>query len=180
MAAAKNKTSKLSLCAIVSALAVALMLVSRLFTIADYSITALCGLLMGVIVIECGVKWALASYVATALLAVLIAPGECSILFVAFFGYYPVVKVLLDKIHIALGWVLKLALFNAVIVSLLYLLRLLSVPMDDIEFLNPVLSIVIVLALSNIVFVLYDILFGRLMLMYMNKIHSRIYRFLNK
>lgn len=180
MAAAKNKTSKISLCAIVSALAVALMLVSRLFTVADYSITALCGLLMGVIVIECGAKWALASYVATALLAVLIAPGECSILFVAFFGYYPVVKVLLDKMQIVLGWILKLALFNAVIVSLLYLLRALAVPMDDIEFLNPVLSIVLVLVLLNIVFVLYDILFGRLMLMYMNKIHSRIYKFLNK
>lgn len=180
MAAAKNKTSKISLCAIVSALAVALMLVSRLFTVADYSITALCGLLMGVIVIECGTKWALASYVATALLAVLIAPGECSILFVAFFGYYPVVKVLLDKMQLVLGWILKLALFNAVIVSLLYLVELLAVPLDDIEFLNPVLSIVLVLVLSNIVFVLYDILFGRLMLMYMNKIHSRIYKFLNK
>ncbi len=180
MAAAKSRASKVALCAVVSALAIALMIISRVFTIADYSITALCGLLMGVIVIECGAKWALVSYVATALLAVMLAPGECSILFVAFFGFYPVVKIVFDRMRLALGWILKLALFNAVVVSLFYLVDLLAVPLMDIKFLSPVMSIIILLVLSNIVFVLYDILFGRLMTLYMIKIHSKIYKFMNR
>ncbi len=178
MAAVKNKSSKIALCAVVSALAVALMLLAKVVSVADYSITALCGLVIGVIVIECGIKWALASYAVISLLGVLLAPGECSILFVAFFGYYSVIKIYFDKLPKIVGWILKLALFNVVVISVFYVIDALVAPVIDIDFLSPLVSIILLLALANLVFILYDTLFNRLMSLYWVKVHSKISKYI--
>lgn len=176
MAAVKFKTGTLVLAAIVASLIDVLMLISRVVRVADYSLTLLCGLLIGVIVIECGPLWATATYAVSAALGLLLAGNECALLFLVFFGYYPVLKPLLERLTKGIAWLLKLAAFNAVIVLSYALVEQLVLPDWSAIGGSPLWQIALLLIGANAVFVLYDLLFGRVMAWYMARLHPTVGR----
>ena len=78
----------------------ALSLVCMLLTIfpfADYALPALAGVLLIPIVLESGVKWGFMVYAVVGILNAILTPSlEAKVLFIAFFGYYPVLKALIE------------------------------------------------------------------------------------
>lgn len=59
-----------------------------------------------------GRGWAAGVYATVALLSILLFPGTAAIAFAAFFGYYPILKSVFERIHnIALVWSLKYGLY---------------------------------------------------------------------
>ncbi|MGI6265334.1 MAG: hypothetical protein ACOYJY_07755, partial [Acutalibacteraceae bacterium] len=83
-------------------------------------------------------------------------------LFILFFGYYPLIKWPLDLRPKPVGWLIKLALFNAAVVAA-YALMLLVFHLDPGVFeLFGVNLPAVLLALGNAVFVLYDFVLSRL------------------
>ena len=94
-----KQTSKVALCGVLSALSVMLMLLT-VIPIATYALPAMAGAVLIPIVVEAGPRWGWMSYAAVALLCLLIGPEpEAKVLFVTFFGYYPVLKAQLERLH---------------------------------------------------------------------------------
>ena len=99
------------------------------------------------------------SYACVALLSLLITPSmEAKVLFIAFFGYYPVLKALIERLRkIWLEWIIKLAVFNLTMIGAYWImLTFLGLPADSFEIFGLDLPFVI-LAIGNVAFVLYDI-----------------------
>jgi len=152
-----KQSAKIALCGVLGALAVVCMMLT-VIPVSTLALTALAGIVLMPVSLEGGVKWGFAAYAAAAALTFFIAPDfEAKLLFIAFFGYYPTLKLLLDRLASkVLQWVLKLLLFNAAVVAV-YLLLMFVGGLEPDEFevfgINMPLAL---LGLANVVFVIFD------------------------
>ena len=174
-----KQTSKITLSAIMASLATTFMLLSY-FPYFVYAIPAFAGLFIMVVVIEINKKWALMAYIASAVLVFLLADPESRFLYVFFFGYYPIAKALIEKINKPfIEWPIKLLIFNAAVLSVyLIFANLFGFSMEgDLGELGRY-GAYILLAVGNIVFVLYDIAVSRMSMAYMYVLHPKIKKIL--
>ncbi len=173
-----KNTKKITFCAIMSALAAVIMLVSY-FPYFTYAVPALAGLCVMVVVIEIGCKWAFFTYLTSAFLAFLFAETESKLIYICFFGFYPIIKCLVEKLGKPVTeWILKLLTFNACVVSLYFIFaEVLMLSFDDMGKLAEY-GAVILLILGNIVFVVYDFAVSRLSFTYYDRFHSKIQKLL--
>ena len=174
-----RESSKAALGGIISALAVVVMLITYFSPLLVYTAPPFAGILLIVIVNEIGYRWAFGTYVAISLLSVfLIADKESAVYFTMFFGYYPVLKLLMDgKLKSRLlRTILKLLLFNASIAASVALcIFVFHIPYDDLTEKGFVLPIIFLVMLNMLLYV-YDRLVTGLQLLYQNKIGKRIKR----
>lgn len=114
-----KRSGQVALCGMIAAVCILLMLMTGLFPFATYALPAVAGLLMVAVVVECGVKWAVMVYVAVSLLAIFITPDrEAMLMFVFFFGHYPIIKAGLERIRLRpLEWLVKFGVFNACVLA---------------------------------------------------------------
>ncbi len=170
-----NNTKKITFCGVFAALAVALMLCGHFLPTLTYAIPALAGLIMVVPLIECGVSWAFGCYVTSSLIIFLIGENETKILFVLLFGYYPILKLLIEKLkNIAVEWVLKLLVFNAAAIASYYIMSFIyAISFDDLGDFGRY-GAYIFLGLCNIVFVVYDIGVSRIASFYISTMRNKL------
>lgn len=117
------------------------------------------------IYIEYGTKTALTVYAAVSVVALLILPDKYSaLLFAVFAGYYPVLKAKLEGFKRPVAWILKIVIFNIVIVCLYVLGKYVLAIESDV----PLVEITVML-LGNAVFVLADMLASKLIIIYLLK-----------
>lgn len=161
-----------------AALSAAFMLLSY-FPYFTYAVPAVSGLFIMIAVIEINRKWALLSYFASALPVLLLAEPESKLIYLCFFGYYPILKALLDGIgKPVLEWLLKIAVFNTAVIAVYACFAgAFGVSADDFGTLGKY-GIPILLAFGNIVFVLYDIAVSRAASAYMIMLHPKLKKFL--
>ena len=77
-----------------------------------YVIPIVTGLLVLFVAEVSDKKWGVGVYFATSLLSLLlITDKEAALTYALFFGYYPLIKDVMEKLPKALGWVLKFLLF---------------------------------------------------------------------
>lgn len=176
-----NHSGKVALGGMVTALCVVLMFLTGVIPIATYALPAVSGVLLVVIVIEMGAKWSWMVYAAVSVLSLLFAPDkEAAVLFVLFFGYYPILKSHIEKRQgkKLLAWVLKFLVFNAAMIASFFIaVKLLSIPEDSFTLFGVYLPWVFLL-LGNIVFLIYDYALSGLILMYIQKLHSSVKKML--
>ncbi len=129
--------------------------------------------------IEVGALWALGAYFAAAVISLVTGEMQSAILFVAFFGYYPVLKAVIERLKRQTAeWILKLLCFNAAaVVSYFVMSVILSIPLGDLAVWGKY-SLLVLLLLCNIVFVLYDIGISRVASYYIVHLHDRVKRIL--
>lgn len=166
-----RNSSKTALGGIIAALSVTTMFLTAVFTTLSYALPAAAGILLVVVVIDVDKKWAFGVYAATALLALLVLPNkEAAVMYVFFFGHYPIVKAILEKrLKGALLWVLKFVIFNvSVVLAYVIILYVFQLPFEDMEKYGK-WAVWILLAMGNVVFVIYDIALSRLVTLYMLK-----------
>mgnify|MGYP006962943283 CR=1 FL=1 len=170
----KNNTFKVTFCGIAVALSTVFMLLSY-FPYLTYAIPAITGLLTMVIVIEIGVKWALCAYFAASVLIFIFAEPESKLMYICLFGYYPILKALVERIGKAVPeWIIKFAVFNASALTVYYLLAgVFGISTEDFGTLGKYSEYIFLIA-GNIVFVLYDIAISRVSAVYMNLLHPKI------
>ena len=177
----KNKSaSSVAFGGIISALAVIMMFFTGVFPFATYALPALSGLLLVVIVIDHGLKWAWCVYAAISALVILITPDrEAATMFVLFFGYYPILKSVLEGIkYRALEYIIKFAIFNVtMVVAYLLIIYVLGIP-DILEEFGELgkYGVWIMLGLGNVVFILYDITISRLICIYTGWLKPKIFK----
>ena len=173
-----KKTGKITLCAMMAALATVFMLTSY-FPYLTYAIPAVAGLFIMIAVIETNLKWATVSFVASAVIIALVAEPEAKMLYIMFFGYYPILKALFEKIKSrVLEYVLKFALFNTAIgLSYGLVAALFSIPVDDMNDFGKYTAIIL-LAAANVIFPIYDLAVSRMAEFYMVRVHPSVKKIL--
>lgn len=175
-----KKTAKITFSAIMSALAVVIMLTSY-FPYLTYAIPAIAGLCIMVVLIETNYKWAFFSYIASAVLVFMFGEMESKFMYVFLFGHYPILKAFIEKINKpVIEWILKVVLFN---ISILIVYGIFSgifaISVDDFGPFKQY-GVAVLLILANIVFVVYDIAVARMSMLYINMLHPKIKRLFKK
>ena len=144
-----------------------------------YAVPAVTGLLTMMLVIEINVKWAFVAYIAASVLVFIFAEPESKLMYICLFGYYPIVKALIERINKpVIEWILKLAVFNvAAIMIYAVFAGMFGVSIDDFSTLGKY-GAYIFLGFGNAVFVLYDITVSRLSGTYIYRIHPKVKKLL--
>jgi hypothetical protein len=122
-------------------------------------------------VIEAGFGAGAFVFAGSGILAALIVPDKTSaLIFALFFGYYPLVKSLAERLrHAVLAWAVKLAAFNASLTVIWFIFKEL---LFDAGYIS--LNALIVYAVGNAAFVLYDIGLKRLISFYIVRISKSL------
>lgn len=170
-----NKTIKITFCALTAALGAVIMLLAY-FPYFTYAVPAITGVLTIMVMIEVDKKWAFATYTITSVLAFLFAESEAKFMYIIFFGYYPIIKAIIEKVkNRGVQYLLKFLVFNTSIVlfyAVLAKLFLMPQISDFGEFGK--YSVVLFLLLGNLTFYLYDIVLVKAANLYILKIHPKI------
>ncbi len=172
-----KNTVKIAFCGMLCALGTALMLLAY-FPYFTYAVPAVAGFLTVIVFIEIGPKWAVGTYIITAVLTMLFAEPEAKLMYVLFFGYYPLIKIYIEKIRLrVIGYILKLLVFNAAISTVYGIFAKLFY--IDFHLDNPygIFGIIAMLLLSNITFLLYDVVIIRITGQYLSRFHLKIQKF---
>ena len=171
---------KIALGAVFMALSTIFMLATSVIPIASFAFPAIAGALLIVINLEVGRKWALLVYAGVSLLSLFVSSDHTAVVsFIVFFGYYPIIKGLIEKCRKPiLEWVLKMLLFNAAI-AVGVLLTILLFGMDVLlmeysEFGKMGLGIFILAC--EVVFVIFDIALTRLISLLIYRVMPKLRR----
>lgn len=136
-----------------------------------YALPAVASVLITFIVIEIDKKWAFGVYCAVSILGfLLVGDKEVAMMYIAFFGYYPIFKAIAEsKLPKVAEWVLKLVLFNASIAAAyVIMIKLMGVTVDEITEYGMV-AVPVLLGAGSVAFVLYDIALTKIITLYMIK-----------
>lgn len=172
-----QKSYKLAFCSIISALSCITMILTGLIPIGTYALPAISGVLLLPIIIEIGVKPSIYAYIVTSLLSIILAADkEAAILFIMFFGYYPIAKAKMSELKLKpLRIILKLLIFNVtIILSYLIAIKVLLIPQDFLV-ISGISLPYILLALGNVIFLMYDYSINLIAIMYIFKIRPRLH-----
>ncbi len=175
-----SKSIRVAFCGIITAFCTVLMFLTGLIPIATYALPALSGALLIVVVIELGTSWAWSVYIAASALCLLIAGDkEAAILFVLFFGYYPILKASIEKTRNRyLSYLLKFTVFNVSMIAVFLLsIKVLGVPQDSFTVFGVYLPWAF-LIVGNFAFVLYDYSVSALVVMYCQRFHKLVSKWL--
>jgi len=171
-----KRSKKLAICASFAALSVVLMLLTGIIPVLTYAIPALAGLILTIIVIEINKKWAVAVYFAVAAISVIIVPDkEAVAMYIAFFGYYPIIKSVLEsKLPIVVEYIVKFLLFNiSMVVSYCFLIFVLGLNLGEDLAVIGKWFFPSLLAAGNVFFFLYDYAMTKLITVY-NMVWSKL------
>ena len=173
-----KQSSKISLCAVCSALATVIMLVSY-FPYLTYAVPAVAGLCVMIPLMEISPLWALYTYLVSAVLSLFFAEPESKFIYIFLCGFYPILKALIERIHkMWLEWIIKLAIFEISLYSVFKVTVLFTdISYDDIGGFGKY-GIIAFIILCNIVFVLYDIAISRVSMFYIYRIRPKIKKYI--
>ena len=165
-----ERTKKVALCAMLSALGVVVLYLGSLIEVLDISMAVIASLFAVMAVIEYGglAPWAI--YAATGILSVVLLPSKLpAVMYILFFGFYPIVKERIERIRRRIiGWILKEIVFNVCLVSLMLIARWFMLDPEGMFVFE-----VIFFGLANVTFVIYDIALTRLISLYVYRIRTR-------
>lgn len=170
----KKNTGKVALCGVMSAFAVSIMLLSY-FPALTYAIPAIAGVVFIILVIETDYKWALCAYAASSVLVLLLAEPEAKLMFVAFFGYYPIIKGCIERLRKPIiEIIIKFAVFNvAIVAAYLIIIYVFGIPMEELGELGKY-SVWILLGMGNVTFLVYDFAVSRIVELYIRTLHKKL------
>lgn len=176
-----KQTSRIALGGMMGALTL-LCLMLTLFPYATYALPALAGLFLIPVVVECGKRFAVTLFAATAILSLLITPDlEAKWLYVCFFGYYPILKAVAEtRRSRAAEWGIKIGTFNIAVVAVYAIISRLGFSLNEFAVTGIALPVTLgaFLLAGNVVFVLYDVALTRALPLYFLRFQPLLRRLL--
>ena len=179
-----SQASKTAIGGMTVALSVVLLIPTAL-DIFVYALPAIAGFLTLFCVIEIGKRWAFGVYFATSLLSLLLVPNkEAAVMYTAFFGYYAIVKALLENSRLprAVEYLLKFLIFNAsVVLAYLVLIYAFGMPLDDVLGIDGNVwwskyALPVMLVLGNAVFLAFDFALTRMAMVYLKVLQPKLHK----
>ena len=165
-----EKTKRLAICAMLSALGVVLLYIGSLVEVLDISMAAIASLFVIFAVIEYGAAaWAI--YAVTGILSAILLPNKLpAAMYLLFLGFYPIIKEKIEKINKkALQWGIKIAVFNLCLIVLIFLTNVVLA----LEFSKIFVFEAVFMLLANFTFVIYDIALTRLISLYLFRLRRK-------
>lgn len=171
-----KQSGKVALGGVMGAIALVFLL-GTVFPYATFALPAMAGLALVPVAIEAGRRWGWLTFAAVAALNLLLTPSlEAKILFVAFLGYYPLLKLSLDPLSPWVSWPVKFALFNATIIAAYWvMLKVFALESETFELFGVHLPALLLL-IANVTFLMFDVASRMLLDMYMRTLHPRLQR----
>lgn len=175
-----KKTKKIALAAVLASLIFLILLLGALVGFVDGSSALAASVVILFCVVELGYKVAMGTFGAVAILALLLLPNKApAILFAAVFGYLPMTKFFFEKVFRRFSWIPKLILFNAVSLAVgLLFFELFGLTTSNPFGISPTVMKLLYLLLANVIFVLTDIFYTSLVLLYLRKYRDKIRKYL--
>ncbi len=173
----RRKTRRMVLCAILAALSVVALGLGALLQIADLTAAALAGMIILLVTLCYGPRYALLTFAVTSTLSLVLMPQSlASWTYVLLMGYYPILYTHFARLPRVLGWLIKLLLLVVVSAICLFVFHFLIfggegslwttfVTLFGAGSTGPIL-IAGTVALELLTYILYDILLGRIVLIY--------------
>ncbi len=163
----RKGTKALALAAMLAAAEIAVLLLASFVPSGRLALAALAGTANFIALIECGRRWSLLAYAAVSLIGVLLLPMKApAVLYAAFFGYYPIVKSLLERMgRRRLEWPLKLLLALASMAAVLLVYKTGFLGGAEL----PYTAVWAVFAAGLAGFAVYDILLSKLIETYIKR-----------
>ena len=148
----KHQSKQLAMCAMTAALGVVLMVLGTFLGLGIYMVPMFVGWCLIPIGKEYGSKYQTMLWIVISLLcAIFVTDIEQNLMFASLFGWYPIARTKLQRLPKLLRIVVKLLLFNGIIIVLETVVITLLVP----EAMEAWMAILLI-ALGNITFFLYD------------------------
>ena len=185
----RHTTRRVATCGVFCALAVVMLGLGAIITVLDITASAVAALVLLPILLCYGRKYAWLAYAVTATLGVLLMPQSlASWMYAGLAGFYPMIKMKLDRLPRLLGWLVKLALLTAVLMlylSVFYFIMLGGEGSFADAFFKgfgesdgaPVMAYAAV-GLSVFTFVLFDMLIDRVLVLYYVRWQKRVEKWL--
>ncbi len=174
-----KQSSKCAIGGIVSALSLVLMISVAVIPFLTYALPAVAGTLIIFIVCEIDKKWAFGVYCTVAILGVLLVPDkEVAVMYLAFFGYYPIFKAMIEsKFPIVIEWIIKVGAFAATMAGSYFLMiKFMGVTIDETEEWG-IMAYPILLGMGTFAFILYDIALTKMITLYIKKWQKHFKRY---
>ena len=147
-----GQTKRLTICAMMAAVSVVLMLLGAVLQLGTYAAPLLTGMVLIPIGNRYGRKYQVMLWLVISVLCFMLIPAaEQNMMFAGLFGWYPIAYPTLQKLPRLMRLPVKLLLFNGVVLALEALIILVLVP----EAIDSAM-LVLLLLLGNVMFLLYD------------------------
>lgn len=174
-----NVSYKVALGGVISSLCLLSMFLTSVAPFLYLTLPMVAGALITIIVVEVNMSWAFLTYIAVSLLSVFVTPNkEAAIIFILFFGHYPILKQKIEKFSVKLiKLALKFLIFNVcIVIDYQITLRLLGIDdfADDFAMFGK-FGIYILWFLSNIIFIIYDNALSGCIEMYIRYLKPKIF-----
>lgn len=163
-----KQSSKCAIGGIVAALSLVLLISIAVVPFLTYALPAFAGAILIFAVIEIGKAWSFGIYAAVAILGIFLVPEkEVAMMYLCFFGYYPILKSILEtKFNRVIEWILKILAFLAAISGSYFLMiKFMGITVDELDKYGYV-AIPVLLGLGTLAFILYDIMLGKVAQIY--------------
>ncbi len=163
---------------VASALSVVMLFLGSMIWVLAYTMPLIASLIMIVLLNSVTKKSALLTFVATSVISfVLLSDKECVLIYVLFFGYYPLIR---DKINDLkpkiLSYFLKFLTFNAAMaLTQILCIYVFGIPFDDMFGKWGILVFILCL---NLVFVVFDKLYTLLQKLYEIKLKKKVEKYI--
>lgn len=159
-------TKKLVLSGIMTALCVMFLYLSCIIPTNTIFLFLFSTIFIAIIVVECGTYFAFSAYLSVSILSLLILPNKLlALYFILFFGYYPIIKLFIERLNnIYIEWIIKIISFNLALIIAYFVVKSLFF-----NLLNFKISFPILIILSEIIFIIYDIAQSYGISFYLNK-----------
>ncbi|MCM1545073.1 MAG: hypothetical protein NC110_07230 [Ruminococcus sp.] len=180
----KSQAAKTALGGMMVALSVVIMIPS-VFDTFSLAIPAMASAVVLLCVIELNKAWAFGVYVATSLISMLIIPNkESVVMYVVIFGYYPIIKAILEsKLPKFAEYILKFLVFNVSAIAAFFLCtKVLGVPFDEFMGITNKNSffakyaVPIILLMANFIFILLDFCFTNVAKLYIYRFQKKFHK----
>ena len=166
-----KQSSKCAIGGIVAALSLVMMISVAVIPFLTYALPAAAGALIIFIVVEIDKRWAFGVYATVAILGMILVPEkEVAVMYLALFGYYPILKALMEeKLPIVPEWIVKLLLFLSTMAGSYFLMiKFMGVTIDETEEFG-VMAYPLLLGMGAFAFIMYDIALTKFVTLYLMK-----------
>lgn len=168
--------NKITLPAILTGLCAVCLFIGSIWPV-KVAMSIAASFIITVIVCECGHKYAWLSYVAVSVIAFLLIPKKMIVyVFILLFGFYPILKHYIEKLSkLTLEWIIKLLCFNTALLIAYFVVNQVLIPWLDTELVRFIFKyIAAIIAVSEAMFVVYDLGLSYFVKIYYERIRSII------
>ena len=171
-----GEVKKLTTSAMMCAMTVVLLAVASFVGDIDLTVLMLSSLLMVFVYVEIGPPYTYLTWLCSSLLSFIFFPSRYFwVVYFFLFGFYPILKGWIEKTKRPLWWLLKFVWLNITLVIIFFLVTfILGADLTDG---GPSWMIWVMYGLSNLSFICYDILIGKLVVLYVARFREKILKF---